>query len=59
MNHDIDEILAQCTNVLPGSGIQRSMKEIFQDLADSLSGDEDMDMYGSGSTITDFESEMA
>lgn len=59
MSHDVDEILAQCTNVLPGSGIQRTMKEIFQDLADSLSGDEYMDMYGSGSTITDFESEVA
>jgi len=59
MKHDVDEILAQCTNVLPGSGAQRTMKEIFQDLADSLSGDEYMDMYGSGTYINDFESEMA
>ena len=56
---DIDQILAQCTNILPGHGPNRSMKAVFQALADSLQGDEDLDSYGSGTYIAGFESEVA
>jgi len=59
MSHDIEEILAQCTNVLPGHGPRRSLKETFQEMADALTGDEFFDHYGSGSYITEFEAEMA
>jgi threonine aldolase len=59
MSHNIEEILAQCTNVLPGHGPRRSMKEMFQGLADALTGDEYLDHYGSGSYIAEFEDELA
>jgi len=35
------------------------MKEIFQELADALEGDEYLDLYGSGTYIEEFESEIA
>jgi len=41
-----DETIAKCNNVLPGHGPRRSMKEIFQVLADGLQGDEYSDRYG-------------
>jgi threonine aldolase len=56
---DSQEILDRCTNVLPGHGPQRSMKEIFQALADALDGSEYADDYGSGRYLADFEAEVA
>jgi threonine aldolase len=55
----IEAILDQCTNILPGHGPRRSMKEIFQSLADGLTGDEDLDVYGSGAELAKFEAEIA
>jgi threonine aldolase len=56
---EIDDLLARCANVLPGHGPDRSMKQVFQALADGLSGDEDLDSYGEGATISGFEAEVA
>jgi threonine aldolase len=56
---NVEEILAQCTNILPGHGPSRPMKEIFQELADTLEGNEYLDRYGSGAYIADFEAEIA
>ena len=55
---EVEEILKQCTNVLHGHP-GPTMKEQFQGLADSLTGDEYPDSYGSGSYIASFEAEMA
>ncbi|MEZ4865845.1 MAG: aminotransferase class I/II-fold pyridoxal phosphate-dependent enzyme [Caldilineaceae bacterium] len=52
-------ILEQCTNVLPGHGPSRSMKEIFQSLAAALAGDEFLDTYGAGPELANFEAEIA
>ena len=56
---DVQKIAAQCTNILPGHGPQRSMKEIFQDLAGSLAGDELADRYGEGDFLAGFEAQIA
>jgi threonine aldolase len=55
----VEEIFAQCTNVLPGHGPRRAMKEIFQALADGLQGGEYPDRYGEGDYIAAFEAEIA
>ena len=55
----MQEVLAQCTNVLPGHGRSDSAKEAFQRLADALQGDETLDHYGSGDYIAAFEAEVA
>ena len=55
----VDEILAGCTNILPGHGPKRSMKVIFQELADGLDGSEMPDRYGSGDYLSAFETEVA
>ena len=55
----MQEILAHCTNVLPGHGRSDSAKEAFQRLADALHGDETLDQYGSGEYIAAFEAEVA
>ena len=55
----VDEILAGCTNVLPGHGPKRSMKIILQELADGLDGSEMPDRYGSGEYLSAFEAEVA
>lgn len=54
-----EEVLAQCTNVLPGHGPRRPMKEIFQSLADGLGGDEYPERYGEGEYLAAFEAEIA
>ncbi|MEZ4737088.1 MAG: beta-eliminating lyase-related protein [Caldilineaceae bacterium] len=56
---DVKTILAQCTNVLPGHGPSRRMKEVFQTLADALDGTEELDSYGSGPDLARFEAEIA
>ncbi len=56
---EIDEIFNQCTNVLPGHGPRRTMKQIFQDLADGLEGHETPDSYGTGEYLAAFEAEVA
>lgn len=53
------EVYQQCTNVLPGHGPQRTAKEIFQELANSMGEAEKLDMYGSGALIDEFEHEVA
>lgn len=55
----IETILAQCTNILPGHGPRRSMKEMLQTLADALTGAEYLDSYGVGPELVAFEAEMA
>lgn len=55
----MEAVLDQCTNVLPGHGPRRSMKEIFQTFADALTGDEYLDTYGSGPALSAFEAEVA
>ncbi len=47
------------TNELTGHGPRRSMKEIFQALADGLDGSEYPDNYGSGEYLAAFEAEVA
>ncbi len=54
-----DELYASCENLLPGHGPRRSMKVVFQELADSLDGSETLDMYGTGEYLSAFESEVA
>ena len=56
---EVDRIISQCTNVLPGHGPDRSMKQVFQGLADALAGDEDLDHYGEGDYLAAFENEVA
>ncbi|RPI79162.1 MAG: hypothetical protein EHM41_24095, partial [Chloroflexi bacterium] len=55
----VEEVIEKCTNVLPGHGPRRSMKEIFQTLADGQQGDEFSDRYGEGEYLSAFEAEIA
>ncbi|RPJ45933.1 MAG: aminotransferase class I/II-fold pyridoxal phosphate-dependent enzyme, partial [Chloroflexi bacterium] len=55
----IDDILTRCSNILPGHGSRRPIKEIFQTLADGLQGDEYSDRYGEGEYVGEFEREIA
>jgi threonine aldolase len=55
----VEEILARCTNVLPGHGGSDSIKGALQGLADALQGDERLDHYGSGPYVAAFEAEVA
>lgn len=55
----IEDIYDRCTNVLPGHRSRRTMKVIFQSLADEMQGDEYSDNYGEGEYISRFEAEMA
>ncbi len=54
-----EEILAQCTNILPAHQGKMSMKQIFQELADSLPEDDYPDFYGAGDSLARFEGELA
>lgn len=54
-----DEVLAKCTNILPGHCPRRSMKAMFQSLADGLDGSEYSDRYGEGEYLNSFEAEIA
>jgi threonine aldolase len=54
-----DDVFASCTNRLPGHGSHRSMKEIFQSLAEGLQGNEVSDRYGQGEYLASFEAEIA
>ncbi len=56
---NVEKVLEQCTNILPGHGPDRSIKTILQSLADGLEGTESPDNYGSGSYIAEFEAEVA
>jgi threonine aldolase len=55
----VEELYARCENVLPGHGPNRTMKAVFQELADGLEGSEALDRYGSGEYLSAFESEVA
>jgi threonine aldolase len=55
----VEEVVAQCTNILPGHGPRRSMKETFQDLVEGLHGNESSDRYGEGEYLNNFEAEVA
>jgi len=55
----VDELYANCKNVLPGHGPRRMMKVVFQELADGLDGTEALDMYGRGEYLSAFETEVA
>lgn len=57
--NEIDQIFAQCTNILPGHGRRQSLKEKLLTLADSLDGSEDADTYGRGDYLAAFEAEIA
>jgi len=54
-----DEILARCTNVLPGHGPRLTIQETLQSLAVGLRGDEFPDRYGEGEYLNAFEGEVA
>ncbi len=55
----VEQVLSKCSNILPGHGPRRSMKELFQNLADGLQGDEQPDVYGEGAYLNEFEAEIA
>jgi len=55
----VDELYASCKNVLPGHGPNQTMKDVFQELANSLNGTETMDRYGVGDYLSSFEAEVA
>lgn len=55
----VDELYASCKNVLPGHGPRKMMKDVFQELADSLDGTEALDRYGTGDYLSAFEGEVA
>ncbi len=55
----VEDVFAKCSNVLPGHGARRSMKTIFQALADGLQGNEYPDQYGEGDYVASFEAEIA
>lgn len=57
--NQVDEILAQCTNILPAHRGRLNLKQIFQELADALPEDEYPDMYGAGESLARFEGELA
>lgn len=54
-----EDVFGQCTNILPGHGPRKPMKELFQSLADGLQGDEAADRYGEGEYLAGFETEVA
>jgi threonine aldolase len=60
---DMEQILARCTNILPGHrpehGPALPMKAVLQELADSLDGTELLDSYGTGDYLASFEAEVA
>ena len=56
---EVEEVLATCSNILPGHGREKPIKASLLEIADSLSGDELADRYGQGEYIKSFESEMA
>ena len=56
---DPKQILEQCSNVLVGHGEPVSLKATLGQLAESLDGSEDLDVYGSGTFINTFEQELA
>jgi threonine aldolase len=56
--NQVDEILAQCSNILPPYG-RKTMQQIFQELADAGPEDEFPDMYGEGESLARFEAELA
>lgn len=57
--NQMNEILAQCTNVLPAHRGGITMKQILHDLAAALPDDEYPDIYGSGGSLARFETEVA
>ncbi|MEM8857292.1 MAG: beta-eliminating lyase-related protein [Chloroflexota bacterium] len=59
MTYDIQEIAKSCQHFLPGRGPIKTMAQTFQELADSLNGDEIADRYGSGDYLQAFEAEIA
>lgn len=56
---DVNEVYQRCKNQLPGHGPQRTAKEIFRRLADSMDEDEKLDIYGQGALIDGIEKEVA
>ena len=56
---NVNELYDRCKNVLPGHGPRRSMKDVFQELANSLDGTETLDRYGEGDYLSAFENEVA
>jgi threonine aldolase len=56
---DIDEVRSRCHNVLPGHDMPVSLAGTLRDIADSLDGSEQGDVYGSGSYLSEFEAGLA
>ncbi len=56
---EISDLYTRCTNVLPGHGPDKTMKGIFQSLADELEGGDEPDAYGEGDYLAAFEAEVA
>ena len=55
----IDEILTDCSNILPGHGLRRTMKDVFSQLAEGVPEDAFPDMYGQGAYLNEFERQVA
>lgn len=53
------EVLANCTNILPGHGKRRTVADMLREIADSLEGTEFADVYGNGDYLQAFEEEVA
>lgn len=56
---NIDEVRSRCHNVLPGHGKPASIAATLREIADSLNGDEESDVYGAGSFLGKFEAGLA
>ncbi len=56
---ELKEILAQCSNILPGHGTGTTLKSIFQTLADACESNAYYDNYGSGHGIARLEADVA
>ncbi len=52
-------IFEQCDNRLPGHGSTKSAKQALAELVEWMDGSEDLDYYGQGACISEFESEIA
>lgn len=56
---EVTDLLARCSNVLPGHGARQTTRAALNEIAESLTGDEFPDEYGKGEQIEAFECEVA
>lgn len=53
------DVLPHCQHILSGAGPRRTMREVLNEIADSLDGNEYFDNYGEGDYLAAFEAEVA